>query len=186
MVILIVSFFRENIKVKGKSKEIVASLTQRDAAVGTFNFVCQIAQLLICVVIDISERLYEEAVSIRQMRDKVQTKTSQQPVQEMWSCPLCCTYHEPIKKQIYSLVNEKRCSACGWEGGAEETPFKPVAIDLQYQISGVDRTKMILNSYKRRGVDKCATGSSSDFDIHEYLYRDNLHQVNLFYIHCLI
>lgn len=171
-------FFRESIKVKGKSKEIVASLSQRDAAVGNVNFLPPRFQLLNVFVIDISRRLYEEAVSIRQLKGKIETNTSQKPRQDMWSCPLCCTYHEPVKKQIYSLVDEKHCTACGWKGVTAETPFKPVAIDLQYEISGVDRTKMILNSHKRRGV-KCPNGETTDFDIHEYLYRDNLHQVRL-------
>lgn len=111
------------------------------------------------------------------MKDQVEKREQLKQKKEMWSCPLCCTYHEPEKAQIYAADETKHCSACGWAGIIEEMPFKPTAVNLQYALTGVDRSEMIRNSHARRGVENFPDGASRGQDIFDYLYKDNLHQV---------
>lgn len=115
---------------------------------------------------------------IREKVEKIEKMKKDTPTKEMWSCPLCCTYHEPLKMQTYSKMPEtKRCDSCGWEGIVKDLPFKPVAVDLQYELTGIDRKDLVFKSYLRRGVENFPVDKANDMDIFEYLYRDNLHQV---------
>jgi hypothetical protein len=137
------------------------------------SFICFISS-------DITQRLYEEATTLRRAKEKAELKEQQKPKREVWSCPLCCTYHEPAKGlgQAFPAAEEVRsCGSCGWTGAAQDLPFKPVGIDLQYELTGQNRSEMIWNSYKRRGVENFPAEKSNNLDVHEYLYRDNLHQV---------
>lgn len=114
---------------------------------------------------------------LRETKLRREQKEAGKPKQEMWSCPICCTYHEPPKSHMYKADKTKVCTACGWSGVVDDLPFKPVAIDLQYQLAGTDRHEMIWNSYKRRGIENFPVKKSEDFNIFEYLHRDSLHQV---------